>query len=667
MFIVKIITIYFTFILLLSFDANALIGNKKLQSSTNYIYVSNKDSKDATVRFNIAKRHCAKYKKNTFHFKNDWYKGNPLPTGFRKKNFRYICALNSSVAKELLYDFIANKFPKKKYNKKIGKQKSIILQFSSRDFETRTPQQIEKDKAEKKRIEEEKRLSEIKAKEEAQKRKQAAIAEKKRKKIEVGITDFTTLVKIKKNIDRSHLFPEIENLDEIKFISLNEINKSKLNNLISEYREVYFITEEDYLASSNIVNQIKKKSQMQVGETLVLNPKLTKLETEINNLDRQRVLAWRRVESANAENNYYLSITCMDFLCSAKAIAAAVSLGKAKDNYNAIEQKLQNTIYQLESTPAEISKPRYKSYEFIEQNVEAKKEARFKIIRFLNGSFEEKEIFFFETKNFKTSNGINAKDKNYDQLKKKYDSTNQISRWQNIKLSNIGYLDLFKKINNYGNFTKITENNKIIPKLTETKIVKINLENSVSGSSKLGSSNDIRFNSVVVVNTNEGMGAGFYVSSNLILTNYHVVENSLNITIENINGKKSSARLIKKDLSKDLALLKVNKKGQPVSFFNGKLNQGSEVEALGHPRGLKFSLSKGTVSAIRKYASTYDALGTPNVLFIQTDAAINPGNSGGPLFYKNKVVGVNTQGLSKSENEGLNFAVHYDEVKGFLK
>ena len=160
----KKIIIYFTLILLVSFDAQALIGNKKHQSSPNHIYVSNKDSKDANVRFNIAKRHCSKYKKNTFHFKNDWYKGNPLPTGFRKKNFRFICALNSSVAREILYDFIATKKPKKKYNKKIGKQKSIVLQFSSRDFETRTPQQIEKDKAEKKRIEEEKRLAEIKAK-----------------------------------------------------------------------------------------------------------------------------------------------------------------------------------------------------------------------------------------------------------------------------------------------------------------------------------------------------------------------------------------------------------------------------------------------------------------------------------------------------------------------
>ena len=40
---------------------------------------------------------------------------------------------------------------------------------------------------------------------------------------------------------------------------------------------------------------------------------------------------------------------------------------------------------------------------------------------------------------------------------------------------------------------------------------------------------------------------------------------------------------------------------------------------------------------------------------------------GGPLFFGKKVVGVNTQGLSKSENEGLNFAVHFSEVKKFLK
>ena len=64
--------------------------------------------------------------------------------------------------------------------------------------------------------------------------------------------------------------------------------------------------------------------------------------------------------------------------------------------------------------------------------------------------------------------------------------------------------------------------------------------------------------------------------------------------------------------------------------------------------------------------STYSVSETGDVLFIQTDAAINPGNSGGPLFYKNKVVGVNTQGLHKDVSEGMNFAVHFSEVNQFL-
>ena len=91
------------------------------------------------------------------------------------------------------------------------------------------------------------------------------------------------------------------------------------------------------------------------------------------------------------------------------------------------------------------------------------------------------------------------------------------------------------------------------------------------------------------------------------------------------------------------------------------------MDALGHPKGRKFSISQGIVSAIRKEGSVYNATGSDNVLFIQTDAAINKGNSGGPLFLGNKVIGVNTQGLSKQKSEGMNFAVHYSEVLDFLK
>ena len=145
-----------------------------------------------------------------------------------------------------------------------------------------------------------------------------------------------------------------------------------------------------------------------------------------------------------------------------------------------------------------------------------------------------------------------------------------------------------------------------------------------------------------------------------------MVEGARNITITDRYKKKSSAVLIKKDLTRDLALLKTNLSGNPVNFYSGQLQQGEMVEALGHPKGRKFSLTKGWVSAIRKESSTYEASNQKNVLFIQTDAAINPGNSGGPLFYKNRVVGVNTQGLNKGVSEGMNFAVHFTEVEKFL-
>ncbi len=55
------------------------------------------------------------------------------------------------------------------------------------------------------------------------------------------------------------------------------------------------------------------------------------------------------------------------------------------------------------------------------------------------------------------------------------------------------------------------------------------------------------------------------------------------------------------------------------------------------------------------------------VRYIQTDAAINAGNSGGPLFYKNKVVGVNSWKRVGDDIDNLAFAVHYAEVIEFLE
>lgn len=90
------------------------------------------------------------------------------------------------------------------------------------------------------------------------------------------------------------------------------------------------------------------------------------------------------------------------------------------------------------------------------------------------------------------------------------------------------------------------------------------------------------------------------------------------------------------------------------------------MEAIGHPRGKEFTITRGIVSAIRKTFSINLPRGAGDeVLYIQTDTPINPGNSGGPLFLGDRVIGVNTWG--ERQSEGLNFSVHYSEVLAFLR
>jgi len=179
--------------------------------------------------------------------------------------------------------------------------------------------------------------------------------------------------------------------------------------------------------------------------------------------------------------------------------------------------------------------------------------------------------------------------------------------------------------------------------------------------------NDARFDSVVVIlNPNRGVGAGFYVAPDLVMTNYHVIESAQFVEMKLYNGMETFGKVVKTDVRLDLALVRVQTRGNPVSFFEGNtLNLGATVEAIGHPKGLTFTITRGIVSAVRKKQSLY-AVGGKDVMFVQTDASINPGNSGGPLFLNEKVIGVNNNKLVAG-SEGLGFAVHYSEVMTFMK
>ena len=163
-------------------------------------------------------------------------------------------------------------------------------------------------------------------------------------------------------------------------------------------------------------------------------------------------------------------------------------------------------------------------------------------------------------------------------------------------------------------------------------------------------------------------GSGFVIDeSGDILTNAHVVEGATKVTAD-LGDKTYDAKIIGRDTSSDVALLKVSadkKALHPLSLGNSAdLNVGDPVVAIGNPFGLDRTVTTGIVSALQRKIEAPNGFTIENV--IQTDAAINPGNSGGPLIDgRGRVVGINSQIATAggSGNIGIGFAVPINTAK----
>ena len=154
-------------------------------------------------------------------------------------------------------------------------------------------------------------------------------------------------------------------------------------------------------------------------------------------------------------------------------------------------------------------------------------------------------------------------------------------------------------------------------------------------------------------------GSGFILKDNYIMTNFHVVEDSTDVTISLSDRREFSAEVIGVDPLSDLAVLEVKGKNLPTVVVgdSDELRVGDWVIAIGSPYSFDFSVTAGIVSA--KGRSIQNNNIGNYVPFLQTDVAINPGNSGGPLFnLDGKVVGINSQIYSRSGGyQGLAFAI----------
>ena len=184
--------------------------------------------------------------------------------------------------------------------------------------------------------------------------------------------------------------------------------------------------------------------------------------------------------------------------------------------------------------------------------------------------------------------------------------------------------------------------------------------------------------------TTEGAGSGVIVYENddelFILTNYHVVENSSELSVKFINEKSYDATIKGVSERKDLAIVSVSKREidndtlkeiKIATIGNSNdLKVGNGVIAIGNALGYGQSVTTGVVSALNREVSTDKY----TQAMIQTDAAINGGNSGGALLNsKGEVIGINSVKYSSSvmssnaSIEGMGFAIPISDVESIIE
>jgi S1-C subfamily serine protease len=172
----------------------------------------------------------------------------------------------------------------------------------------------------------------------------------------------------------------------------------------------------------------------------------------------------------------------------------------------------------------------------------------------------------------------------------------------------------------------------------------------------------------------EATGSGFVIdSSGDILTNNHVIDGARNVTVQFADHKTVKAKIVGRDPSTDLALLKVDPEGLSLKALplgsSKDVKVGDPTIAIGNPFGLDRTLTTGVVSALQREIPAPNGWKITDV--IQTDAAINPGNSGGPLIdAAGRVIGINSQietgGAGSQGSVGIGFAVPIDTAKSIL-
>jgi putative serine protease PepD len=187
-----------------------------------------------------------------------------------------------------------------------------------------------------------------------------------------------------------------------------------------------------------------------------------------------------------------------------------------------------------------------------------------------------------------------------------------------------------------------------------------------------------KVNSTTVLGTGSQLqqdeGAGVVINkSGDIVTDEHVVGTATTAKITFANGKTATAKVLGKDASTDVAVLKVRvspSELDPIALdTQSNIQVGDSVIAIGSPFNLPETVTSGIVSQVGRSITAPNGYAIAGA--VQTDAAINPGNSGGPLLNsQGQVLGLNDQietenstSTGEGSSSGVGFAIPATSVK----
>ena len=174
--------------------------------------------------------------------------------------------------------------------------------------------------------------------------------------------------------------------------------------------------------------------------------------------------------------------------------------------------------------------------------------------------------------------------------------------------------------------------------------------------------------SVVRIVTQSEVGSGVIIDADgYILTNNHVVQDTLLVTVYLASGEIYTGTVTGRDEIRDIAVIKIAAGNLPVAILGNSDNLlvGEKVISMSYPLALS-----GTVTATEGMVSAFYIQKDNNTHSIQTDAAMNPGSSGGPLInILGEVVGINSWVVKVSSGtliEGANFALAINDIQDVL-